>query len=310
MPWLITNGSAGYAAFEEYFHTVAAKIKDWDFIREHVESKILENARFLAWIFFNLWLEGYKTDKSVTLFDIIYDKAKEMRQARDIYRYKPTTEVIETAEFKVSRRDIPEFIAWRLAARDLARRKTLLENLDIKQLKQMLLGGIQEERELAAYILGEIADTRNARDLIAVAEDIKQPTAVRIKAIEALGKIGAEEVVETLERIIKQESMLHQLSRLALSAELYSDRMHLVKQAKWSLGKIVGIDADKNLERKSQDLSKKTRDLDGALIEEQARAILRKWKKRKWWNWLWGKDEAHSLAAITGFSASGRPILA
>ncbi|HBG64023.1 MAG TPA: hypothetical protein DDX16_07275, partial [Candidatus Omnitrophica bacterium] len=306
VPWLIINGGGGYAAFEEYFHTVAAKIKDWDFIREHVESKILENARFLAWVFFNLWLKEYRGDKSITLFDIIYDKAKEIRQARDIYRYKPTTEVTETAEFKVSRRDIPEYIAWRLAARDLARRKTMLENLDIKQLKQILADGTQEEQELAAYILGEMADTRNTKELTTVAEDEKRSIAARIKAIEALGKIGAEEVVETLERIIKQESALHQLSRLALSAESYSDRTHLVKQAKWSLGKIVGIDADKYLERKSHDLSKKTRDLDDALIEEQARAILRKWRKRKWWNWLWGKDEAHSLAAITGFSASGK----
>ena len=75
--------------------------------------------------------------------------------------------------------------------------------------------------------------------------------------------------------------------------------MHLVKQAKWSLGKIVGIDADKYLERKeSQDLSKKTRILDGALIEEQAR-YFKKMEKKKVVNWLWGKDEAHSLAAIT-----------
>ena len=110
-----------------------------------------------------------------------------MRQARDIYRYKPTTEVIETAELcqpPISRNLLPG--GWRRVI--WQGEKTLLENLDIKQLKQMLLGGIQEELELAAYILGEIADTRNAWDLIAVAEDIKQPTAARIKAIEALGK--------------------------------------------------------------------------------------------------------------------------
>ena len=85
--------------------------------------------------------------------EVVLENAKIIRETRDVYRYRPSSEVLEAAEVKAIR-DVPESIARRLAARDVARREILLEKLDIKDLIRILNSGKDYEQELAAYMLG------------------------------------------------------------------------------------------------------------------------------------------------------------
>jgi cyclophilin family peptidyl-prolyl cis-trans isomerase/HEAT repeat protein len=49
----------------------------------------------------------------------------------------------------------------------------------------------QDVRQMAAFAIGEIESATGADALIAVLEDTREPSAVRARAVEALGKIGA-----------------------------------------------------------------------------------------------------------------------
>ena len=287
IPDLLTNGSGAYAGFEEHFHTQFVEMKEED-IHRHVDYKIKNNARFLAWIFFKLWLEAYKSSQPRTMLEIVLENAKLIRETRDIYSYQPSSEVLEAAEIKAIR-DVPEPIARRLAARDVAKREILLEKLDIRDLIRVLNSGKDYEQELAAYMLGGITNQDIVLEpLLRAAGEKRRLEAVRLNAIGALGEIGGDKAKECLEKIIWNDAQGAVLRRQAMLA----------------LEKIVGRDVKVYLEIGKQDLSGKSEEFNPETTEAWARKILKEWETR-----FIADGESHLLIAGTGWSGAGKTFV-